>query len=320
MKPPLRPMRETDLSSVNLIQSKSFTHSRLNSRISDGRVPLCRSSFLKMYYSANPGGCFVCEEKGRVSAYCFTRSWGKTAWLGPLAVLPSEQGKGYGRQIVQAATAFLIKQGHTVIGLELTADSPGNIAFYTKLGFVVETLTLDLVGKVPAEPQIHAGGFEAVYLSSVHPEEGRRLLNDALHLSQQFCPGLDYSSEVKLVLEHGYGDVLFLLHDGKLQAFIIAHTATYTEQEKREFLKMNVVQTAMGAPVSLLGKILTAVEDWALREALPSLYLRIPLNCKSGFDWFLSRGFQVIRSDIRMTLDGYGLANGSDHFNFSKWQ
>ncbi|MFQ5677442.1 MAG: GNAT family N-acetyltransferase, partial [bacterium] len=157
----IRQMVEGDLTAVNLLLSKTFTHARYQAGYRKGRVPLCRKEFLQLYFNANPSGSFVIEKDHRIVAFCFSRLWGKTAWFGPLGVEPSAQGKGDGTRIVLHAVENLKKSGARTIGLETSANSSKNLAFYSKLGFKFDSLTVDLIRRIAPKAQpTERSGYE----------------------------------------------------------------------------------------------------------------------------------------------------------------
>ncbi len=314
-------MCREDLQQINLLQSKAFTEARFSGRAGDGRVPLCRPSFLQMYLAANPDGCFVLAEKSRIFAYCFSRLWGSVSWLGPLAVLPAEQGKGFGKEIVQTAIAHLQARGARVIGLELEASANKNFAFYTKLGFRFESLALDLIMDTEGIGAPRSGDMDFVRLSAVTGDERRQLLREAAQFSDRICPGLDYTSEIELAAAFGYGDAMLALQNGRIAALVIAHTKAYSEQEKQKFLKVNVLQAAAPAATgSGLDLLLNALATWAGEEEVAYIYMRAPLRCEQGLAPLLARGFRIGHNDVRMTLSGYGLNPSPAPLDFSKWQ
>ena len=124
----LRCMTKDDLPQINLVLSKSFTHANIKSGDTSSRTPLCRIDFLEMYLAANPGNSFVIEKDRKVIAYCFTHLWGSVGWIGPLSVLPSEQGQGYGKQIVCAAIETLKANGTYGIRVKSLSSITGEFA------------------------------------------------------------------------------------------------------------------------------------------------------------------------------------------------
>lgn len=63
---------------------------------------------------------------------------GHRGWLNYLAVAPTYQRQGIGRQMVEAATAKLKAIGCPKINLQIRTSNPTAIAFYQRLGFQVD--------------------------------------------------------------------------------------------------------------------------------------------------------------------------------------
>jgi len=103
----------------------------------------------------------VAEEAGRVVGHValspVTISDGSTAWygLGPISVVPGEQGKGVGSLLMKAALDELGKRGAN--GCVLLGD-PG---YYQRFGFSpIEGLVL---------PGVPPGYFQAILFRGVYP-------------------------------------------------------------------------------------------------------------------------------------------------------
>ncbi|MFQ5752618.1 MAG: GNAT family N-acetyltransferase [bacterium] len=207
----LRNMLKSDLRQVNLILSKSFTHARLQNGLRSNRVPLCRPEFLEMYLAANPGGSFVIEKSNKIIAYCFTHLWGMVGWIGPLSVIPAEEGQGYGKKVVSASVDFLKQQGAKTIGLEMPAHSNRNLAFYTKLGFIPGKLTVDFIYKVSEQSQYKGSKeFTLTKFSKLSHDNKSIFLDKVKQFSSQFEPGLDFTNEIKITTEFGFGDACLI--------------------------------------------------------------------------------------------------------------
>ena len=63
---------------------------------------------------------------------------GHRGWLNYLAVAPAYQRQGFGRRMVEAATAKLETMGCPKINLQIRASNVEVIEFYKRIGFVVE--------------------------------------------------------------------------------------------------------------------------------------------------------------------------------------
>lgn len=319
--PNLRLMADVDLPQVNLILSKAFTHARLQTGLRDSRVPLCRIDFLKMYRAANAEGSFVIAEDGKIVAYCFSRLWGSVGWIGPLSVIPAKESKGYGKRVVGAAVEVLKSQCAETIGLEMAAQSTRNLAFYTKLGFRPNKLTADLIRPVgePARQKsrrkIAAQRFSELSVPDqmMHGEALRKFFN-------QFQSGLDYTSEIQLTIDFSFGDAVMFFWEKKLVGFVLAHTETYSQGERREFLKVNALQMLPDVGLESLADLISQLDDWARAENLLATYIRVPTRYHAGFQTILSQNFRLVNSELRMTLEDYPQRDDPAMINFNKWE
>lgn len=317
----LREMQKADLSQVNLILSKAFTHAALDEGLQSKRVPLCKPDFLEMYLAANPSGSFVLEDSGKVVAYAFSRLWGKVGWIGPLSVIPSEGSKGLGTQITGACIEQLKMRGATTIGLEMPARSCRNLGFYTKLGFVPGQLTVDMMRRVAEKRSgSRLAGYESLFYSKLTDRQKHTFKERMLELSGALESGLDYASEVDLVRNFGFGDACLISRNQRTLGFVLAHTESYSSEEQRQFLKVNALQLHFGWSVDLLNDVLGVLEGWANREGLRHLYIRIPTRYYRAFRHFVSMNFTIVSIDLRMTLLGYEQTDSPEAINLSKWE
>jgi ribosomal protein S18 acetylase RimI-like enzyme len=63
---------------------------------------------------------------------------GHRGWINYLAVAPSLQGKGYGREIMEYAEQLLRERGCPKINLQIRSTNQRVIEFYRRLGFAVD--------------------------------------------------------------------------------------------------------------------------------------------------------------------------------------
>ena len=82
-------------------------------------------------------GIFVCELDDQVVGYVSTRLdlESKIGWIPNLAILPEHQGQGLGKQLMQAALAYLREQGMECARIETLEQNPIGRHFYPAAGF-----------------------------------------------------------------------------------------------------------------------------------------------------------------------------------------
>jgi ribosomal protein S18 acetylase RimI-like enzyme len=103
-------------------------------RWSDPRKDIAR----KM--KVNPEWFLVGELDGRVMATCMLGYEGHRGWINFLAVSPSRQRGGYGRQLMAEAERRMRAVGCAKINLQVRSGNAAVVGFYQRLGFAVDEL------------------------------------------------------------------------------------------------------------------------------------------------------------------------------------
>ncbi|MQA93513.1 MAG: ribosomal-protein-alanine N-acetyltransferase [Streptosporangiales bacterium] len=78
----------------------------------------------------------VVESDGRVVGYAGLMAAGDQSDVQTIAVLPEEQGKGYGRSLLEELLAEALRRGAYETFLEVRADNPRAQELYRRRGFV----------------------------------------------------------------------------------------------------------------------------------------------------------------------------------------
>lgn len=316
----IRAMQPDDLPAVNRILSKSFTAARINEGFKRPHVPLVHQSFLEMYLAAFPPGCYVMEHKHTLIGYSFAHLWGKVGWIGPVSIIPAYQGKHLGREIVQATVQALQNADARVIGLETVPRNYRNLGFYSNLGFLPGPLSLDLVRHVPpVRAETLPDHVEALFHSELTSNEHAKIFAEAEALARAIDPNLWLQSEIALIRQFQYGDVLYVRDNRRLIACVVAHTETYSPEETARPLKiiMLLVHPQQNA---LLPDLLPLLFRWAERKQLTSISVRTPTRYQRAYRTLIDAGFRVAHAELRMTLEGYHEQAHPDHCNLMKWE
>ncbi len=316
----LREMRSADLPAVNRVLSKAFTSARLEEGYKNAYVRPCHLSFLEMYLANFPGGCFVMENKQSLLGYTFAHLWGQVGWIGPLSIVPAQQGKHLGNEIVLAALKALQQVGAQVIGLETAPRNYRNIGFYSKLGFRPGKLTLDMTKRVPPV----AGGvlpakYETCFLSQAESAQRNALLEEVEALTRRIDPCLSLRSEIELTLRFNYGDALCLREGNRMIACALAHSETYSEDENARYLKV-IALLIEPKRAELPGQVIQLLCNWAGQKHLDTVSVRTPTRYARAYHALLGLGFRVFHAELRMTLKGYHERAHPREFYLSKWE
>jgi len=314
----LRLMQRSDLPAVNRILAKAFTAARLSDGFKTPRVPLCHLSFLEMYLAVFPNGCLAIDHQNGLVGYAFSRLWGEVAWIGPVSVIPAHQGKKLGQQLMVKSIETLQRAGARVIGLETMPRSVHNIGFYTKLGFLPQNLTVDLIQAVPRRlEEPFPADDQVVCYNHADPAARASLLAATETLARRLDPHLSIRPEIEVTHQFDYGDTIFVRRGREVLACFIVHNKTYSADEAPHFMK--IVVSLMDASLSV-SEILPQLFAFAGREALGTISFRTPTRYLRAYSELVAAGFKVFHSDLRMTLEGYEEIADPKNFYLSKWE
>lgn len=300
-------MKKEDLYQVNLIISRAFTQARVEDGYSYTDVPLCQKEFIEMYYFHCPEGCFIIEEMGQIKGASFCHLWGKTGWIGPLAISPEKQHLGMGKQIAQHSVNFLIKKDCSTIGLETNPRSNKNLGFYGKLGFTPSFLTLDLIK--PVSPLLSYQDLnvphKTIHYSYLNNKDKNEFLNRINELTASVLDTIDYRKVIVDFDNYNLGDTLLYLEQGNTIGFSIVQTQPSLVEEQNAFLRIIVFLVHPRSPENHLKYFLYEFLKYAKSKALNRILIRIPIYSTKIFNELLNYGYRVVNSDLRMVLSGY---------------
>lgn len=121
----IRPAGHQDLDNLVAIENQAFTTDRFSRR--SFRYLLTRANATTLIYEAD----------AMLSAYIMLLFHKGTslARLYSLAVLPSQQGKGIGRRLIQAAEQVALEHECSTLRLEVRSDNDSGIHLYRSLGY-----------------------------------------------------------------------------------------------------------------------------------------------------------------------------------------
>ncbi len=317
----LRHMQIEDLREVNSVLSRTFTHARWEQGLQAYHVPTCCMPFLEMYLQRFPHGSYVIEGRHRIRGFIFAHLWGKVGWVGPLAVLPDWQGRGYGRDLLDASVQSLKDAGAATLGLESAPLSYRNIGFYVKKHFMPGYLTVDLSREVQSRKiERLPPSYRAESLSGLDGAAQRRAMDTLDQLANQLDPNLQVSGEAALLRRYGYGDAWLLYHHDAPVGFAIGHTEKYYEKEKRRHLKVYLGGLIRRTWQDDLDAFLIMLAQWTREAKLKYMILRISARHQDGFRALIRKGLEPVHADLRFVLNGYEERSRSEVFYLNKWE
>lgn len=326
----IRKVRKDDAERIRRILQVSFEDEYRRMGQKNIRLPSMTDRLLKFYLDRTPECSFVVEGKGGLVGFCLSCRWGTTAWMGPIAVLPPVQGKGYGRSMVEASSAELRKEGATTIGIETMPRSYRNLHFYSSMGMRFEQLTLDLSQHIrnrskSSSKTVKVDEVELHSLKEMTPDDGTAALDVITTISGNISTGLDYRLEVEATSSTGMGETVLAYYRDFPVGFAVLHTEPYAREEISGTVRINtlsVVPPDKGEAETdyLLNAMVDSIEQWILRKKHDSLIFRVPVKYSSACDLFLRRGYSITHSDIRMTYRDAPEVDRPGLIHLNKWE
>ena len=299
MPPPERPrgpepatMQEIDR--INRVFSDAFTDRYQRDGMSGVRVPLLNRAIWRFAIEDAADGAMVWHDgAGAVAAFNMVHRSGVEGWMGPLAVRPDRQGEGLGAVIVRAGIQWLEQQGARTIGLETMPRTIENIGFYSRLGFRPGHLTVTMTRELEASRR---SGGERLSRSA-----GGAGLEACCALTADLVPGVDFSRELQLTLEHGLGDVTLLAGDDGLLGFALWHSTPLAEGRQKDEAR---VLKLVARDLDVFQRLMRTVEAQAGAERAHRITVRCQTAYREAYGALVAAGYRVHWTDLRMTLDG----------------
>ncbi len=299
-----------DIDRINRIFSEAFTDRYQRDGLSGVRVPPLNPAIWRFALAGAAEGALVWRDASKqLVAFNMVHRSGAEGWMGPLAVRPDRQGEGIGRAIVEEGVQRLLKAGARVIGLETMPRTIENIGFYSGLGFRPGHLTVSM-GRDLGGP----GTSPATRLSNGDVGAGIR---SCRILTEASAPGVDFSREIELTLDHRLGDVTLLSDGGRLAGYALWHVAPLAEGRAADELR---VLKLAARDLSLFRRLVTAVECDAWAEGARRVALRCQTAYQAAYGSLVDAGYRVHWTDLRMTLEGKGDTTAGESIVFSNWE
>ncbi|MCU0852452.1 MAG: GNAT family N-acetyltransferase [Thermoplasmata archaeon] len=281
---------------------------------------------LLSFIHSDPEGAFVAsDDYAGIIGSSFSHVWGTTGWIGPLSVLPSHQSKGLGKELLKRSLLYLEDQGCIDIGLETMPENPTNMGMYLRAGMNPEGLVVIMGKKVDLrELEEEPSGHVNIERLSESAAEGN-ITEDIRRISRSFRLGLDYSKEIALTKEFGFGDTLIATSRENMVGFAVVQTAP-----RRISMPMTTVRVLALDPRSkdeFLEPLIISSELLAADASSPEIHIAVPIACRSiavpiacrrGLDILFSRGYSVVQTFERMMWMGSSGVNDK-HYNFCSW-
>jgi GNAT superfamily N-acetyltransferase len=317
--PPLDPLvrgptlaTPADIDALNQLFSRAFTERYHRDGMAGVRVPLLNPAVWRYSIADAGAGAMVWRVPGNeIVAFNMVHYSGGEGWMGPLAVRTDLQGRGFGRRVVTAGIDYLKGHGATTIGLETMPRTVDNIGFYTNLGFLPGHLTVTLSREIGRQAPAND-----TRLSAAGADQDR-LMSECVSLTSRLRPGADFTREVSLTAELGLGDTSVVLEGKKLRGFTIWHGAPLAADRAPDELR---VLKLVADDLETARRLLAQLEVVAAGKGLQRITLRAETARGEAFRALVQDGFEVLWTDLRMTLSGYPEPSPAGGVVFSNWE
>ena len=299
MPPPERPRgpepaTAQEIDRINRLFSDAFTDRYQRDGMGGVRVPLLNRAVWRFAIEDAADGAMVWHDgAGAVAAFNMVHRSGTEGWMGPLAVRPDRQGEGLGGVIVRAGIRWLEERGAHTIGLETMPRTIENIGFYSRLGFRPGHLTVTMTRELDGSSK---GTGER--LSRTARESGIRA---CCALTAELLPGVDFTRELLITLEHGLGDVTLLPGEGGLLGFALWHSTPLAEGRQKDEAR---VLKLVARDLDVFQRLMRTVEAQAGAERAHRITVRCQTAYREAYGALVAAGYRVHWTDLRMTLDG----------------
>lgn len=198
---------------------------------------------IKSYITEGKDTGLVYKVDGKVEGYLFNHIWGNFAWFGPLGVDPHYKKSGIGKELVKETIKNLTSCS-TIKTLMLCTmpESPYNIGFYSRLGFIPLTLTFMMMKESAYFQEVHQNemDYSAEIIDNTINIQGSPLARDVKRISNELLQGLDLTPQLNIIEDYKYGKIVILKHKSKTKGFAICYTKSLRET-KAEYLDIKLL-------------------------------------------------------------------------------
>lgn len=204
----IRPMKMEDIPSAQAVGKSTWSRVASDDLGREVEYPTRPAAIIQAAIEEEPLGCFVALLGDKIVGTAYSHIWGTVGWVGPVEVLPEHQGSGIGRALMEACHGYLGSKGCKVFGVETMSDNERNKRFYAGLGYRSVGVT------VFAEKKLRPAGYFVAGIRELTPSNLAENCNGIRMLSSAVYPGMDCTSEFRMVLRHSLGKAFLFVHDG----------------------------------------------------------------------------------------------------------
>jgi GNAT superfamily N-acetyltransferase len=290
----IRPLKEEELDEAESIVRTAFGTFL---HLPDPAQAFGDRQSLPQRWQQDRNSVIAAEIDGKLAGTNVVTRWGSFAYFGPLTVRPDLWDVGVGKKLLEQTMEIFQSWGVTHQGLFTFPESPKHLGLYHKFGFCARFLTPVMVKPVNAR-----GGEKNSFTtySSGSEKEKKNHSKACRDLTNEIYPGLDLSSEIKMVEDQKLGDTLLLYDSSDLQAFAVCNIGPRTEAGSDNcYVKFGAVRIGPDAGIKF-SRLLSSCESFASHAGVSKLEAGINLSHSHAYDLMLQRGFRSAFHGVAM--------------------
>jgi GNAT superfamily N-acetyltransferase len=257
--------------------------------------------YVNARWRIDPLASFTAEADGEVVGSNFASNWGTVGYFGPLTIHPDFWDQGIA-QILMGPTMEIFEEWRTEhVGLFTFSHSPKHLELYRKYGFWPRFLTAFM-----SKPVTRSGNAEksSSYAQLLETEK-EACLAACRELTDNVYSGLDLTTEIQALHDHGLGDTVLLWGDSGLDGIAVCHSGRGSEAGEASCLvKFGVVRGGANAERDF-ERLMDACEAFTAAKGVSRLEAGVNLAHQEVYPLMIARGF-------RTDLQGVAMQRGNE--------
>lgn len=301
----LRPMIIDDIPSAQAIGKATWSRVASDDLGRPVEYPTRPAKIIQAAIEEEPLGCFVAVLGDEVVGTAYSHVWGSVGWVGPVEVLPEHQGSGIGKTLMEACHDYLDSRGCRVFGVETMSDNERNKRFYSGLGYRSVGVT------VFAEKKLRPAGYFVVGIKELTASNLDENSGEIRKLSSAVYPGMDCTSEFRMVLNHSLGKAFLFHHDGMTKG-VALFMETPLEGLHMVSIRLLLTDPKISDRGAVMSSLMAACEQSAISSGNDRVFTSSSITNDISHI-LVERDYKISASNVRFIKgDDYSEAGGTN--------
>ncbi|MCJ7622795.1 MAG: GNAT family N-acetyltransferase [Anaerolineaceae bacterium] len=274
------------------VEAKAFN--QLRNEWGQPRQQPRRLEWLNYFMGRFPNNGVIALQGGEIIGFALAHNFGSLGWIGPLVVMPENQGMGVGRALTNWAIEYLKEQGSLTIGLETWPHNIITLGLYLNMGLVPGPLILVLKKRCTSDQIIFSGGRITEYGT---PE---LIFSGLRKLSEKICPGLDYVSLARTIIDCKMGEVIYWGKEEDPNAVAIVRHQSYFQNTLLDSTNIDLLMIRPGKE-KMLKMMISELESLTIDRGLTEFRMSVGSHSPQYLTSLVrDHKFQVSKTRLRL--------------------